>query len=149
MRRRIPWGVLAVLFVVVPLVELYILIQVGQVIGALWTILILIAVSVLGSYLIKREGSRAWEALRVALESRKMPARELADGALILIGGTLLLTPGFLSDIVGLFCVLPFTRPVARRVLTQFVTRKFLGAAGGRTRQRPGHDSVIQGDVVD
>lgn len=149
MRRRIPWAVLAVLFVVVPLVELYILIQVGQVIGALWTILLLIAVSVLGSYLIKREGRRAWEALRVALESHKMPARELADGALILIGGTLLLTPGFLSDVVGLFFVLPFTRPVARRVLTQFVTRKFLGAAGVRTRQRPGHDSVIQGDVVD
>lgn len=149
MRRRIPWSVLAVLFVVVPLVELYILIQVGQVIGALWTILLLIAVSVLGSYLIKREGRRAWEALRVALESHKMPARELADGALILIGGTLLLTPGFLSDVVGLFFVLPFTRPVARRLLTQFVTRKFLGAASGPARQRPGHDSVIQGDVVD
>lgn len=149
MRRRIPWTVLAVLFIVVPLAELYVLIQVGQVIGAGWTILLLIAVSVLGSYLIKREGRRAWEALRTALEQHQMPARELADGALILIGGTLLLTPGFLSDFVGLFFVLPFTRPVTRRLLTEFVTRKFLGGPPARTRRRPGPDGVIQGEVVD
>lgn len=153
MRRRVPWSVLVLLFVVVPLVEIYILIQVGQVIGAWWTVLALIAVSVLGSYLIKREGSRAWEALKVALRTGRMPARELADGALILIGGTLLLTPGFLSDVVGMLMILPFTRPVARRVLTGFVNRKLLGTSAppGRSgaRQRPGPDSVVQGEVVD
>ena len=157
MRRRIPWGVLAVLFVVVPLVEIYVLIQVGQVIGVWWTILLLIADSILGSYLVKHEGGRAWQALRHAIESHKMPAKELADGALILIGGTLLLTPGFLSDAVGFFCILPFTRPVARRLLTGFITRKLLGGSSGgsqprtrsRTQQRPGPDSVVQGEVVD
>ncbi len=162
MRRRIPWGVLAVLFVVIPLVEIYLLIQVGQVIGVWWTILLLIADSILGSYLVKHEGGRAWQALRQAIESHKMPAKELADGALILIGGTLLLTPGFLSDVVGFFCILPFTRPVARRLLTEFITRKFLGGSSGGiggmggiggtrsgTRQRPGPDSVVQGEVVD
>jgi UPF0716 protein FxsA len=150
MRRRFPWSVLAVLFVVVPLVEIYVLIQIGQVIGAWWTIALLIADSILGSYLIKREGSRAWQALRQALQSYRMPAKELADGALILIGGTLLLTPGFISDVVGFFCILPFTRPVARRLLTGFITRKFLGGPpAGRTRQRPGPDSVVQGEVVD
>jgi UPF0716 protein FxsA len=151
MRRRSPWGVLAILFVVVPLVEIYVLIQVGQVIGAWWTIALLIADSVLGSYLIKHEGSRAWEALRQALHSYRMPAKELADGALILVGGTLLLTPGFISDLFGFFCILPFTRPMARRVLTGFITRKFLGGSPGgrRTRQRPGPDSVVQGEVVD
>lgn len=155
MRRRVPWWVLAVLFVALPLLEIYVLIQVGQVIGALWTVLLLIAVSIAGSYLIKREGARAWQALRQALASHKMPARELADGALILIGGTLLLTPGFISDAVGLFFVVPFTRPVARRLLTGFLTRKFLGqtAQTGQTRQRPGRDSgpesVVRGEVVD
>src|SRR5665811_478663 len=152
MRRRIPWGVLAVLFIVVPIIEIYILIQLGHAIGAWWTILLLIADGVLGSYLIKHEGSRAWQALTQALESHKMPAKELADGALILIGGTLLLTPGFLSDVLGLFFVLPFTRPLARRMLTEFITRKFLGGpkspTGGRTRQRPGPDSVVQAEVV-
>lgn len=157
MRRRIPWWVLALLFVVLPVVEIYILIQIGQAIGAWWTVLLLVADGVLGSWLMKREGSRAWAALRAALDSGRMPARELADGALILVGGTLLLTPGFVTDIVGLFCVLPFTRPVARRALTRFLTRKFLGAPAprrsggepGPTRQRPGPDSVVQGEVVD
>jgi UPF0716 protein FxsA len=94
-----------------------------------------------------------------------MPARELADGALILVGGTLLLTPGFLSDVVGFFCVLPVTRPLARATLTRFLTRRFLSGPGapgfGRagsvpsgaersgTRQRPGPDGVVQGEVVD
>ena len=158
MRRRIPWGVLAVLFVVVPLAEIYLLIQVGQVIGVWWTILLLVADSIVGSYLIKHEGARAWRALTDALQSHRMPAKELADGALILVGGTLLLTPGFLSDVVGFFCILPFTRPLARRLLTGFITRKFLGGlaggpaagrAGGRAQQCPGPDSVVQGEVVD
>ena len=149
MRRRMPWVLLAVLFVVVPLAEIYLLIQVGQVIGVWWTILLLVADSVLGSFLIKREGGRAWRALRDALQSHQMPARELADGALILFGGTLLLTPGFFSDVVGFFCVLPFTRPLARRLLTGFLSRRFLGGSAARTRRRPGPDSVVRGEVVD
>jgi UPF0716 protein FxsA len=170
MRRRIPWWVLALLFVVLPVIEIYLLIQVGQVIGAWWTVLLLIADGVLGSWLMKREGGRAWAALRAALESRRMPTRELADAALILVGGTLLLTPGFLSDVVGFFLVLPVTRPVARQALTRYLGRKLLAGsvaapfapggpfaagapgpagAGPRTRQRPGPDGVVQGEVVD
>ena len=129
-RRRVPWWVLALLFVVLPVVEIYLLIQVGQVIGAWWTVLLLIADGVLGSWLMKREGSRAWQALRQALAQGRVPARELADGALILVGGTLLLTPGFVSDVAGLFCVLPFTRPLARGVLTRYLTRKLTGGSG-------------------
>ena len=75
MRRRIPWWVLALLFIVLPVVEIYILIQIGQAIGAWWTILLLIADGFLGSWLMKREGRRAWAALRDALDSRRMPAR--------------------------------------------------------------------------
>ena len=160
MRRRFPWWVLALLFVVLPVLEIYLLIQVGQVIGAWWTVLLLIADGLLGSWLIKHEGTRAWRALQEALAAARMPARELADGALILVGGTLLLTPGFLSDIVGFFCILPVTRPIARAGLTRFLTRKFLsgrvrsgpdgpGRDRARTRQRPGPDGVVQGEVVD
>ncbi len=167
MRRRVPWWVLALVFVVLPVLEIYVLIQVGQVIGAWWTVLLLIADGFLGSWLMKREGTKAWRALREALDNRRMPARELADGALILVGGTLLVTPGFLTDVVGFFCVLPFTRPVARAALTRFLNRKFLSGPGApgyprsreqqqsrersgeQTRQRPGPDQVVQGEVVD
>ena len=167
-RRLAPWWVLALLFVVLPLVELFLLIQLGQVVGPWWTILILLADAVLGSWLVKREGGRAWRALQDALASRRMPANELADGALILVGGTLLVTPGFISDVVGLFCILPFTRPVARRVLARVITRRLVvasrpgavrfgpepGPTGypgttGYTTPSPGHGDVIRGEVVD
>jgi UPF0716 protein FxsA len=135
-------------FIGVPLIEIWVLIQVGQVIGPWWTILLLILDSLFGTWLIRREGARAWQALQVALESGRMPARELADGALILIGGTLMLTPGFVTDAFGILLILPFTRPVARRLLTQVVTRRLL--AGQTTRPGPGPGGpVVRGEVVE
>jgi UPF0716 protein FxsA len=169
-RRRVPVWLLVAAFVLVPLAEIYLLIQVGQVIGAWWTVLLLIAASVVGGWLVKREGARAWEALRVALAAGRMPSRELADGALILIGGTLMLTPGFLTDVVGLLFVLPFTRPLARGVLARAVSARLLGSAGvafgpgqgpgfgpgpgsapppDARRPGPGSGPVVRGDVVD
>ena len=137
-----------VAFIGVPLIEIWVLIQVGQVIGPWWTILLLILDSLLGTWLIRREGGRAWRALQEALESGRMPARELADGALILMGGTLMLTPGFVSDALGILLILPFTRPVARRLLTQVVSRRLV--PGYTTRPGPGRGGpVVRGEVVD
>jgi UPF0716 protein FxsA len=149
-RRRLAWG-LFVLFIVVPLIEIYVLIQVGQVIGPWWTIALLIADSLLGTWLIKREGARAWRALRSALDSGRMPARELADGGLILIGGTLMLTPGFVTDLFGILLILPLTRPFFRRLLTQVVVSRVVVVGPGNARRPgPGSDgSVVQGEVVD
>jgi UPF0716 protein FxsA len=150
MIRRRRWLRLAlfVAFIVVPLVEIYVLIQVGQVIGAWWTVLLLILDSLFGTWLIRREGGRAWLALRVALESGRMPARELADGALILVGGTLMLTPGFVTDAFGILLILPVTRPFARRLLTQVASRRLL--AGNTTRPGPGPGGpVVRGEVVE
>jgi UPF0716 protein FxsA len=178
MKRRFRWWLLVVAFIAVPLIEIYVIIQVGQVIGAWWTILLLIADSLFGSWLIKREGGRAWVALRTALQEGRLPHRELADGVLILVGGTLMLTPGFVSDFFGILCILPFTRPVGRRVLAGLIGRKLVGASFATrgpgfgtgfpssypaqdgmpgtpgtpppTRQRPGpDDDVVQGEVVD
>ncbi|MGZ4452492.1 MAG: FxsA family protein [Nocardioides sp.] len=151
-RRRWPW-LLLLAFVVMPVLEIYVIIQVGQVIGAWWTVLLLIADAFLGSWLVKREGGRAWAALREALASGRMPARELADGVLIVIGGTLMISPGFVTDLVGFALILPFTRPAARRVLTAIVARRLVvvpsGAAGNATRPGAGRGPVVQGEVVD
>ncbi|MDO9454547.1 FxsA family protein [Nocardioides sp.] len=148
---------LLIAFVIVPIAEIYVLIQVGQVIGAWWTIVLLVADSILGSWLIKREGGRAWRALKSALESGRMPATELSDGALILIGGTLMLSPGFVTDVFGILLILPFTRPLFRRVLGDVVTRRLAvvgpvpGAAargfGSPDARHPG--PVVRGEVVD
>lgn len=144
-RRRRRWvrPLLAVAFIVVPLVEIWAILQVGQLVGPWWTIVLLVLDSMLGAWLIKREGGRAWIALREALQSGRMPAREIADGALILIGGTLMLSPGFVLDIAGIVLILPFTRPVARRLLTKVVERRLVvaptfGSPFGGPFGRPG-----------
>jgi UPF0716 protein FxsA len=112
------------LFVALPIVEIYVIIQVGQAIGAVPTILLLIFESLLGAWLLKREGRRTWRALTETLSAGQLPGRQLADAALVLVGGTLLLTPGFVSDVFGFFFVLPFTRPLARRILMALASRR-------------------------
>ncbi len=78
-----------------------------------------------------------------------MPASELADGGLILVGGTLMLSPGFVTDALGILLILPFTRPVARRMLTRVLSRRLLGADDVR-RPGPGPQGpVVRGEVVD
>lgn len=157
MRPVAPLLVLA--FLAVPLLEIYVIIQVGQVIGAGWTLLLLVADSALGAWLLRREGSRAWRALVAATRSGRMPDRELADAALVLVGGTLLLTPGFVTDLVGFWFLLPQGRPLTRRILTRMLARRLLAGPGsGRVRvvrvgvppERPtGPSRVVPGEVVD
>lgn len=125
-------AVLALLFLLTPILEIYVIIQVGQVIGALPTVVLLLVESALGAWLVKREGRRAWAALRAALSTGRLPGRELSDAALVLVGGTLLLTPGFVTDVVGFFLILPMTRPLARRGLAWVVARRVVVHRRGR-----------------
>jgi UPF0716 protein FxsA len=124
---------LVILFIVVPIAELYVIIQVGQLIGVLPTLFLLLADALLGSWLLKHEGRGAWRRFNEALAARRFPGREVADGALIIVGGTLLLTPGFLTDIFGLFLLLPPTRAIARRLLKRLTIGRFavVGMTGG------------------
>lgn len=155
-RRRIPWSLLLLAFIAVPVVEIYVIIQVGQVIGPWWTILLLLLDGFFGTWLIKHEGRRAWRALQVALQQGRLPAAELADGILILVGGTLMLAPGFVTDAFGVLLILPITRPIGRRLLAGILSRRLTvvgmpppGDAAPRTQARPGHEDVIRGEVVD
>ena len=155
-----PWFV-ALALLVVPIVEIYVIIQIGQVIGGWPTVALLLVESALGAWIIKREGRRAWTALQSSFQTGKMPGRELADAALVLVGGTLLLTPGFVTDIFGFFFVLPFTRPLARRGMSAFFGRRlatqlggpglggFIPGAGGPAQPSKPSDDVIQGEVID
>lgn len=145
---------LIVAFIAVPLAEIYLIIQVGQVIGPWWTIALLIAVSILGSWLIRREGRRTWRALTEALASGRLPDREVLDAGMVLVGGALMLTPGFLTNVVGLFVMLPATRPVARRVLVWALGRQLTRhvqrhSFGGPGTVHPPRGPVIDGEVID
>lgn len=149
---------LLILLIVVPIAELAVLIQVGSEIGVWWTILLLIVVSILGSWLVKREGLGLWTSANRELAAGRMPTKQLLDGILVLIAGALLLTPGFLTDIVGIFLLLPPTRAVLRRLLRARFERQMtivaLGEPGGRDaydvrRRPPGGDDVIDVDPLD
>ncbi len=143
---------LLVLFLVVPIVEIYVIVQVGQQIGALPTIALLLVESAIGAWLVKHEGRRAWQALRAAVGTGRLPSAELADAALVLVGGTLLLTPGFVTDVFGFFLILPMTRPLARRALGWFVARRAAGLVSrsrvGNRTPRTARGPVVRGEVV-
>jgi UPF0716 protein FxsA len=117
---------LLLLFVVVPIVEIWVIVQVGQAIGVVPTILLLLADAIIGTWLFRREGRKAWAALREAIAAGRVPAKEVADGALVVVGGAFLLSPGFVTDAVGLLCVLPPTRAFLRRALTGVVRARLL-----------------------
>jgi UPF0716 protein FxsA len=129
---------LLALFVVVPLVELYVIIQVGEAIGALPTIAILLADSILGAVLLRSQGRAAWRRFNTAIAQARVPAREVIDGVLIVFGGALLLTPGFVTDVVGVLFLLPPTRAVVRRLLGRRVAHRLTVARPPRGRRPPG-----------
>lgn len=108
------FAALALLFLVVPFLELFVLLRVGDAIGALPTIAILIAVSVIGAWLVKREGVGVLRRAQEQVRTGNVPATELVDGVLILFAGALLLTPGFLTDVIGVLLLLPPVRVALR-----------------------------------
>ena len=143
---------LVVLFLIVPIIEIYVIVQVGQEIGAVPTIALLLIESAIGAWLVKREGRRAWAALKGAVGTGRLPSSELADAALVLVGGTLLLTPGFVTDVFGFFLILPLTRPIARRALGWFVARRATTLVAARMPSprttRGGGSRTVPGEVV-
>lgn len=128
-----PLAALIALFIIVPLAELYLILKVGDAIGAVWTILLLAADSVLGSVLLRTQGRAVWARFNTTLAEGKMPHREVIDGVLVIFGGAFLITPGFLTDIVGLTLLIPPTRAVVRRLVVRRLGRR---VAVGSTRPR-------------
>jgi UPF0716 protein FxsA len=137
--------ILVILFLLVPFAELYVIFQVGDAIGAVPTILLLAADSVLGTMLLRSQGRAVWRRFQEAMAAGRVPHREVQDGVAVIFGGAFLITPGFLTDIVGVLLLLPPTRRVlvrlaqrafARRMVARFVVR----GPGGRPPPRGGAD---------
>ncbi|MBK5267843.1 MAG: FxsA family protein [Acidimicrobiia bacterium] len=115
---------LPVLFIVIPALEMGLLVYLSGVIGWEITLGIVVVTGLIGAYLVKRQGTNAWRAIGAAFQQGKLPAGELADGALILVGGAFLLTPGLLTDLVGFSLMAPLVRRVVRDRLTIYVQRR-------------------------
>jgi UPF0716 protein FxsA len=124
------------LLLAVPIAELWVILQVADAIGILETIGLLILISIVGAWLLRQQGLATWARLQRTLAAGRMPTAEVTDGALILFGGALLLTPGFLTDCVGLVLLFPLTRAVvkaaARRLLARWAERRYVPPGGRR-----------------
>jgi UPF0716 protein FxsA len=137
---------LVLLFIVVPIAELAVVIQVGQQIGVLWTVAILVVDSILGSVLMRAQGRTAWRRFNEAIAAGKVPAREVLDGALVVFGGLLLLTPGFITDFLGLLLLIPPTRALVRGILARRLTHRMVASMSA---PRARGDDVVEGTAVD
>jgi UPF0716 protein FxsA len=148
-----PVLLLVALFIAIPIAELYVIIQVGQAIGALPTIAILLADSIIGSLLLRSQGRTAWRRFNAALAAGRVPAREVLDGALVIFGGAFLITPGFLTDIVGLLLLIPPTRALIRRVVVRRLGKRLavgvVAGPGRGPRARGGGDFDVEGTATD
>src|SRR5689334_14257466 len=135
-------------FIVVPIIELYVIIQVGEAIGVWWTIALLLADALLGSWLLRSQGRSVWRRFQETIQAGRMPHREVADGVLVIFGGALLLTPGFVTDFFGLFLILPPTRAVVRRTLLRRVTFGMVSGRYPRGPRGPSGDYDVEGTAV-
>jgi UPF0716 protein FxsA len=141
--------VIIVLFVCVPILELWVIWQVGSAIGILPTLALLIVDSIIGGLLLRSQGRTAWRRFTESIGRARIPAREVLDGVLVVFGGALLLTPGFATDIFGFLLLVPPTRAVFRGLLVRHFAHRMMGAArfGPAMRARRGADDA--GDAGD
>lgn len=146
-----PIVLLIAIFVAVPLAEIYVIIQVGEAIGVIPTILILAADSIVGSMLLKSQGRRVWARFRQTVERGGMPHREVLDGVLVIFGGAFLITPGFITDVIGALLLLPPTRALFRRLLVRRLGRRIrFRAFRGRGRENGGgEDYDVEGTATE
>src|SRR4051794_14610878 len=130
---------LILLFIVVPIAELYVIIKVGDLIGAPLTIALLIADSLLGAWLLKSQGRAVWQRFQATMQAGRVPHREVFDGVLVIFGAAFLITPGFITDIVGVVLLLPPTRALVRAWLARRLARRVsVGVVDGTATER--HD---------
>lgn len=122
---------LALVFLVLPIIELAVIIQVGQSIGVLNTIGLLLLVSFVGAWLVKREGLGVWTRFQRQVEMGVVPGREIADGVLVMLAGALLISPGFVTDVLGILLLLPPVRAAIRSAALYRVGRKVIRVPRG------------------
>ena len=122
---------LFLIVLIIPFAEIYLLLQVGGIIGAFPTILLVVFTAVLGAWLLKQQGFVTFQRFQESLARGEIPAYEMIEGSIILVGGALLLTPGFITDIIGFACLIP----QSRKIIAQYVIEHYLVQAGADFRQ--------------
>ena len=138
--------ILTAFFIGVPLIEIFLFIKVGGAIGALPTVALVVVTAVVGVALLRAQGMQTMATFQQRIAKGEMPADTMLEGAALLFGGALLLTPGFLTDAVGFLCLLPVTRqPLVRWIMSHFVLRNSVHMYSGSARNDH-NPNVIEGE---
>ncbi|MGR9106658.1 MAG: FxsA family protein [Gammaproteobacteria bacterium] len=136
-------------FLIVPIIEIYLLLRIGSLIGALPTVILVVGTAVLGATMLKSQGLNTLRRLQDTLARQEIPAQEIVEGPLLLIGGALLLTPGFMTDAMGFYLLIPSTR---KRVVNYLLANHFIiGGISSRANRRSAkspHGTTIEGDYT-
>ncbi len=137
--------ILFLLFLIIPIIEIYLLIQVGSIIGALYTILLIVLTAIVGAFLLRIQGIATLRRVQETVARGKVPAMELLEGLMLLVGGALLLTPGFFTDALGFICLIPVLR---RGVIRLFLLHKISRMQGFQQEnpQKSRHSNIIEGE---
>lgn len=133
-------------FLIVPFVEIYFLLEVGGVIGAFPTIFLVVLTAVWGGWLLRQQGFATWQRLQNNLAQGQIPAYEVVEGPIILVGGALLLTPGFMTDLLGFACLIPSSRKwIAQWLMDHYLVNVSVGEV---FKQARANDQIIEGEVT-
>ncbi len=166
------FGKLLLLFTIVPVIEIYLLVYIGGEIGAMNTIVVVIITGIAGAHYARTQGAQIIRKIQASLQQGQMPGQELLQGAMILVGGVMLLTPGFLTDIAGLSFLFPLTRNFYAKIASNYFKKRFQAGKWQYTANKtytdgagyteyteykdssePGHDSpgnrIIDAQVID
>jgi len=130
-------------FLIIPFVEIYLLLQIGGIVGVFPTIALVVLTAIVGAGLLRQQGLATWQRFQDNLAKGTLPAYEMVEGPILLVGGALLLTPGFFTDIIGFACLIP---PM-RKKIAQYIIEKRLVQAGVPPHQQPkSQPDVIEGE---
>ena len=139
-----PVQLVFLVFLIVPFIEIYLLLQIGGIVGVFPTILLVVSTAIIGAGLLRQQGLATWQRFQDNLQKGEIPAYEMVEGPILLVGGALLLTPGFFTDVIGFACLIP----PARKRIAQYIIEKRLVQAGvapqqQKSKEQPG---VIEGE---
>ncbi len=139
-----PVQLVFLVFLIVPFIEIYLLLQIGGIVGVFPTIALVVLTAIIGASLLRQQGMATWQRFQDNLQKGAIPAFEMVEGPILLVGGALLLTPGFFTDIIGFACLIP----QARKKIAQYIIEKRMVQAGvSPQQQKPSvQPDVIEGD---
>ena len=141
------FSILFIIFLTIPVLEIYLLISVGSAIGAWYTILLVFGTAVLGAYLLRKQGLSTFARAQTSLSNHEMPAMEMMEGLILLLTGALLLTPGFFTDAVGFLCLIPMVRQfLVKKLISKFTVIQ-AGSTYSQTQEQTQTESkTIEGE---